>query len=48
MAETELGILIPGGKFELMLFLCKERDFYKTLGQPKLMKENSMESYFEI
>lgn len=48
--ELEFWILIPEGKFELKLFLCKERDFSftKTLNLLRLIKENSTENYFKI
>lgn len=52
MTHIELGfwILIPGGKFDLHLLLCHERDFsfMKTLNPLRLMKENAMENYFKV
>ena len=52
MEQMELDFwgLIPGGKFELKLFLCKERgfSFMKVLSLLRLIKENSMENYFKI
>lgn len=52
MAQMELDFwgLIPGGKFELKLFLCKERgfSFMKVLSLLRLIKENSTENYFKI